>query len=321
MQADMATAKKAARPPMDQVLVRMAAEVVLDVAVEAVEVVVELAAAAAMAATSTPLDEQKSTRVVLDARVASLEAALVALVWAAAIFSVSVPNLASSLVVLAALVTVFCSFSMASHSDRLFWTEQYAVRVVLEARVSSSVTAAEALAWMAATLVALFLALFSSLVVLAARAMSDSSSAMVLQSSSISSTAKIWLQAVIRVVLVVSVARDTAAADALDWTASIFVALFFSLASSLVVLEASSTRALSLAICLHCDLVEVVPFLARAEPARERTNAVVNFILIDVEGLRSLGRWKMGKKDIKKDNILRNMYFRKKKRRRTGRKK
>lgn len=248
--------------------------------------------------------EQKSTRVLLEVRVASLVVASETLASAEASFSELLPYLASRAVVLEPASTVFWSLEMILHWARSLWTAQYWVSVVLEESVASLVAAADALAWIAAALVALFLDLESNAVALAARATRASYVAILSQLSSMVSTAEIWLHTVTRVVLDSRVASLVAAADASASMAATLVALFFAFASRAVVLDARSTRAVSLAICLHCDLVEVdeLFFLAMAKPAREKRKTAENFILTVERGLGKVKKNKARKYVLKKEN-------------------
>lgn len=79
-----------------------------------------------------------------------------------------------------------------------------------------------------------------------------------------------------------------AASDALAWISAIFVALFFAFSSSFVVLAASATSLLRLAISLHRLLSEtaLVVLLLLATTAVERrreTKILVNCILNDLK--------------------------------------
>ena len=61
------------------------------------------------------------------------------------------------------------------------------------------------------------------------------------------------------------------AVDAFAWISAILVALFLVIASSLVVLEASSTSLFSLTISLHCPLSETALAATDVASRRETT--------------------------------------------------
>ena len=119
---------------------------------------------------------QALTRVVLDVKVSSLVAAVEALDCRAAIFVALFLAFSARAVSLLARVTSFWRDFISSQVSSVLaaasMTAQVDTRVALEERVASCVAASDALAWISAIFVALFLAFASSLVVFAARATS-----------------------------------------------------------------------------------------------------------------------------------------------------
>lgn len=160
---------------------------------------------------------------------------------------------------------------------------QKLVRVALPCMAVRSACFAVTLALMASALVVLPLVLASSSVWLATRAVSFSRLFIFSQACSVSWTAKIWSQAVIRVALLCRVVNLVDASDALAWMSAALVALPLVTLSSLVELPAMSTSLVSLETWLHWDLVEVPSVLlaplATATLAMARTRVAKNFML------------------------------------------
>ncbi len=182
----------------------------------------------------------------------------------------------SSLVWLFATSTNFCSVFIILHSSFCMTAGQSACKVELLVRVTSLAAALEALSWMSAILVALLLVAVATAVLFAANLTKRWRAKVSWHPLSSASWASITAQAAMRVLFDCRVWRVVEAVDALAWISAIFVALFLVTLSSLVVLAASSTRALSLVISLHSPFSErvlvswVLLPLAATEVAKRR---------------------------------------------------
>ena len=206
--------------------------------------------------------------------------AFAALAWISASFVVLPFANLFSLVWLFATSTNFCSVFIKLHSSFCWTAGQAACKVELLVSVCSLAAASEALSWMSAILVALFWVAVATAVLFAANLMKRWRAKVSWHPLSSAFWASITAQADTRVLFDSRALSLVEAEDALAWISAIFVALFLVTLSSLVVLDASSTSALSLFISLHWPfsegvLVSWVPLpLAATEVARRRERTI-----------------------------------------------
>jgi len=149
------------KAPLVELLVDLDEEEAVVAEAEA-EAEAELESEAFLDSFSAARSEQSETRVVLLVIVSNLVWAVAALAWKSAIFVALFLNFLSSLVVFAARAMVSWRSSILLQADIVAQVE---TRVVLDSIVDKVLAAAEALAWMVAILVSLFLVSASSLVV------------------------------------------------------------------------------------------------------------------------------------------------------------
>jgi len=177
--------------------------------------------------------------------------------------------ISSNSVWLFAKFTNFCSLFMTLHSSFCCTAGQAACKVELLVSVCSLTAALDALVWILAILVALLLVAIATAVVLAANLMKRWSMKVSWQPSSSAAWASNTVQNDTRVAFDWRVWSLVVAEEALALISAIFVALLLVISPSLVVLDASSMRWLSLFISLHCDFSErLLWHLAATEVAR-----------------------------------------------------